>query len=676
MTKRGRLTLLLVFAVIAAAGAAMLAITQRTAPRSPELFVPTSWKTAREAPMHVLHVGTKKIACSECHDPREDGHESPPTEAVCARCHEPQASRGHRGSAAAPTTCLTCHVFGANEPLVACGDCHSPEKRAAGAPDLDHHAGSGVACGACHTIHGDERVVLADCTLCHEGTSAVHGAFVARADSDGPLDASASLELDAAVVAWLRGSGAPAAPFARGLSGRYAPDASLDRDAAGVSPHDGDGALARASIDPHGALPGQVCSTCHAPHSGKELARTTCAGCHVDAHAADRALSAPAAVALASVAPRVGPRGPRVASHEACVTCHEPHRARKADVRACEGCHADHRAVAAVAGHERCIGCHTPHAPAEARSACASCHAGVATIASPRVPAHAECTSCHDPHRPNASPAQACVRCHESTRPTHPTTKTAKGDPSACVGCHAPHGPRGEGHAALAVDRNAHAAPPTASTCTSCHTSAPNDHAFHAKGTSCTQCHAPHGFRLAGAGTQLCARCHAPKLAATASRPGHASCNACHGAAHSPLAKPACGGCHRVETQTAPRGHATCTSCHDAHSGSLGAHGACTSCHDDKAKAQHANVATGCATCHRPHGPHGPEKPPACATCHARPTLAGLHDKGGHARCETCHSSHAAPRSDRATCTGACHADMRDHQADAKTCKGCHIFRR
>jgi hypothetical protein len=637
--KRGSLTLVLVFAVLAAAAAGIGAIASRTPPRSPDRFVPTSWRTAREAPMHVFHVGTKKIACLECHDARDDGRDVPPTEAVCTKCHEPQTKLGHRGGEATPTTCLSCHVFGANKPLVACSDCHAPERRAAGAPSLEHHAGSGVACGACHTIHGGERVVLADCTTCHEGTSAVHGAFVARASSDGPLDASVSLELDAAVVAQLRERGAPAPPFARGLAGR--------------STH------ASARIDPHAAPPGQVCSTCHAPHSGKEAAHTTCEGCHVDPRHAG---FSPAALALASVTPTVGPRGSRVASHEACVTCHEPHRARKAEVRACEGCHADHRAVAAVAGHAACTGCHTAHAPSEARGSCASCHSGVATIASARVQAHAQCASCHDPHRPSLSPAQACVRCHDSTKPTHPATKTPKGDPSACVGCHTPHG-------------NAHAAPSLASSCASCHASAPNDHAFHAKGTLCTQCHVPHGFRLAGAPTQLCAKCHAPKLAATASRPGHALCNACHGPAHSPVAKPACGGCHTTETQTAPRGHATCTGCHDAHSGSLGSHATCTSCHGDKAKAQHANVANGCATCHRPHGPRGPDEPPACVTCHARPTLAGLHDKRDHARCETCHSSHSVPRSDRATCTGACHTNMRDHQRDAKTCKGCHIFR-
>jgi hypothetical protein len=37
--------------------------------------------------------------------------------------------------------------------------------------------------------------------------------------------------------------------------------------------------------------------------------------------------------------------------------------------------------------------------------------------------------------------------------------------------------------------------------------------------------------------------------------------------------------------------------------------------------------------------------------------------------------AHFPPRADRATCTGSCHADRRNHQPDAKICTGCHVFR-
>lgn len=69
--------------------------------------------------------------------------------------------------------------------------------------------------------------------------------------------------------------------------------------------------------------------------------------------------------------------------------------------------------------------------------------------------------------------------------------------------------------------------------------------------------------------------------------------------------------------------------------------------------------------------------PPACTTCHAKPTLDGLHSVAAHgASCASCHSSHAPVRSDRATCTSTCHQDRKNHQPEAKVCKGCHMFRK
>lgn len=652
MKRRARVWGGLVFAIVAAVAVVLFAISKRTGPVSPVEQVPTTWKDAREAPMHVHHVGTKKIKCAECHTASDIA----PTEAVCVKCHEPEAKRHHRGGAQAQTTCLSCHVFGANKAAATCNACHAKATRAPGAPALDHHASVDLPCGGCHSVHGEERAVLADCTTCHRTASVTHGAFEVHARSERPsLDASSDLSLDASALALMREAGAPTI-------------ASRDRDASS-------GELAHATaLDPRFAMPGQVCTACHEPHSAKKAARATCEGCHVGARAARESPHASVVEALANAAPHIGPRGPRVAAHEGCITCHEPHRARRTDVRSCEGCHADHRGVSAVRGHAKCTSCHLPHAPAEARLSCSvTCHSNVAVLAAPRVAAHADCSSCHDPHRPDVSAGRSCVRCHESVAPSHPLVTSAKGE-QACTGCHAPH----------ATERTAHAgAIPTAASCTSCHMSAKDDHALHAGRAACTACHAPHAFKLTGVGASLCSRCHDDKVTATRGRPGHASCNACHGEAHAPVAKPSCGGCHADEARTAPRGHSVCTSCHDAHSGSLGAGASCTSCHENKAHALHANVGGGCGTCHRPHAVprstsatfHAAGSPPSCSTCHAKPSLKGLHEIGAHASCSTCHVAHGPPRSDRATCTATCHADRRDHQPEAQVCKGCHLFK-
>ena len=515
--------------------------------------------------MHVFHVGEKKIACVECHT----SPDAAPSESECAKCHASQTETAHRGAGDATTTCLSCHAFGAGGPPKTCNACHAAATRASAAPALEHHAGAELPCGACHSVHGKERAVLSDCTICHRETSAVHGRLEAHA-REQDLDASMDLSLDAAVLAFIREGGAPIASHGAPSGGGGAP---IGEGGVPSARHVAEGG-GLVAADPHATLSGQVCGACHAPHSGKEAARGTCEGCHVDAHRAPPRAGVPD-ITLASRAPSIAPRGPRVAGHEACVTCHEPHRARRADVRACEGCHADRRAAAQVSGHAACTGCHAPHAPGEAKTSCsASCHAGVTTLAVPRVAAHASCTSCHDPHRPDVSAGQACVRCHESTKPSHPAVASAKGA-QTCIGCHAPHGGRvaspgaaAHGSRAPAAGAPSHGA--TAAACTSCHTNAKDDRALHAKGTACTACHAPHAFQLASAGASLCAGCHAKEKKATAARPGHASCSGCHGAAHAPNAKPACKSCHVEQTRTAPPGHASCTSCHDAHSGSLG----------------------------------------------------------------------------------------------------------
>jgi hypothetical protein len=633
-----RAVTLLVAVLVAAAALAVATIYERPAPHSPEQLVPTTWRFARETPMHVLHVGTKKLACSECHAATV----TPGTAAVipdgtCTKCHEAEAKLGHvrhsRGAGgAAVTACLSCHVFGANKTAARCNDCHARTHRMDGAPPLEHHASAELPCNACHSIHRAERAVLPDCTACHTNVSASHGAQAVHAPADAGATAQAmtTLSLDPAMLAYLREAGAPSSSFASD-NGPMAPP------------------------NRRGALPGEICTACHAPHTGKEAARTRCEECHVEGRSGESA-KASALASLAAKAPRVAPLSDAAAGHPACTTCHEPHRARRADVRACTTCHADHAAAASNEGHRAC-------------------------------------TICHDPHRPETPPGEACVRCHEDTKPSHPavspvTARAAQAtrDPGAtgpCIGCHRPHGAATSTLHAIPQDTAIATAHPETKTakalsCTTCHTRL-TDHAVHAKDLGCTDCHTPHEFALGGAGAAVCARCHGPTAAATAARPGHANCASCHGGAHAPVPKPSCRSCHAEEARTTPAGHSTCTSCHDAHSGGLGKRVSCTSCHEDKSKALHGSTPQGCASCHRPHGgspgPRGSERPPACATCHARPSLQGLHAVSAHATCETCHAPHAPPRADRATCTSNCHADRRGHQQDAASCKGCHLFR-
>lgn len=580
MTAR-RLALVLLVVAVAVAGLIALAIDNRPPLVSPTEQVPTTWATARDAPMHQFHVGEKKIACTECHARPGEG----PTSAACAKCHDVETQRHHpladpdSGLTGAPKSCLSCHAFGL-QPAATCAECHSKAKRAPGAPPLDHHVETGIACATCHRAHGEKPAEQAACSTCHSTVEATHGRW------SSALDAS---------------------------------------------------------------MNSAACTDCHAPHLGKEAAQASCKDCHATPHAR-------------SDVPSIAFRG---TAHADCTTCHEPHRARREDVRSCEGCHADHRDAVEDPGHRSCRTCHAPHAPGEAKGSCTTtCHAGVKAMAASRVTAHADCTSCHDPHRPNSAPERACVRCHENTKPTHPPTASEKGG-QTCTGCHTPH-----------------AKTPTVSSdktvgCASCHSAKKSEHSSHGTKVACVQCHTPHAFRLAEAEPTLCGKCHEPIRAKTVTRAGHTNCNGCHGSAHEPTTKPACVGCHAEESKTAPPGHANCTSCHDAHSGALGNRASCTQCHRDKESALHAHATPqGCATCHRAHGPRGIAAPKDCTSCHSRPSLGGLHSVGAHGPCASCHTAHASPRSDRTTCTGSCHTQRRDHQPEAKVCKGCHLFRK
>ena len=387
-----------------------------------------------------------------------------------------------------------------------------------------------------------------------------------------------------------------------------------------------------------------TCADCHAPHSHAVAAIGSCQGCHTGA-----------------------PQGPRPSDHAACVTCHAPHDLTVAAVKPCAGCHAEKRA-ALTANHAECKTCHTPHETENAAMACKTCHAAQKTLGAPTIAAHDACDNCHKPHEPKASFGNACVSCHSAIKPEH-----APGGPDTCTTCHAMHPKKNE-------------ALPVALACTGCHDQAKSDITGHTKGLGCVSCHKPHAFDLAAPKTALCTTCHAAETKVAFASKGHRDCIQCHSDVHQPQREKTCATCHAAEASSAPAGHQACANCHQPHDGHVKPTATCQSCHAEEASSKHAHVAGGCATCHKPHGPSGPNGPPgtskapACSTCHAAAKLPGLHQllgktpTNGHQQCASCHSSHQAPKDDRATCT-TCHEDHKNHQPQATECKGCHIFR-
>ncbi|HXX68463.1 MAG TPA: hypothetical protein VEK07_14840 [Polyangiaceae bacterium] len=384
-----------------------------------------------------------------------------------------------------------------------------------------------------------------------------------------------------------------------------------------------------AAIEQHATAD---CARCHHVHDSPSIAAADCTGCHEE---------------------RSTEHGQHSGS-KGCLDCHRAHAPAAVALSTCSTCHAQ-PAGPRPADHDSCVGCHQPHSfVAGGDNACVRCHGDKTTLAATIAPAHAVCTSCHTPHDP-AGASTSCGGCHGEIRVGH-------GNEGACVTCHSPHG----------GDPDVLATP-----CSHCHRSiASSDTTAHAGGITCKTCHIPHEFLPDNPGT-ICTRCHAQEVALVATNAGHRACTSCHGAlaAHEPARAPACGQCHAAEQASAPPGHAKCAGCHDPHGGLPTP--PCATCHRTESRGAHESIQGGCETCHRPHGPQGVSSPPACPTCHAPASLPALHEAPGHAECGRCHvTPHAPARDDRTTCTGACHADRRDHQPQAAVCTGCHVFRR
>ncbi|HTJ45696.1 MAG TPA: hypothetical protein VL463_26520 [Kofleriaceae bacterium] len=382
--------------------------------------------------------------------------------------------------------------------------------------------------------------------------------------------------------------------------------------------------------------PSETCGRCHSPHGEKAAKPPTCTGCHDDHATRHHADDDPAT--------------------GACLACHGRHDPAVNARARCAPCHRDREpkipATATFANGHECTGCHAPHkfAKDEVR-ACTGCHGEHRALASSRVPEHARCQSCHDPHAPKTA-ADRCTSCHADVHPEHPTN---------CIGCHPPH--TGVDTAGVPVQA-----------CSTCHTKAHDDRAFH-RGARCVDCHQQHAFKRTF-GTTFCLGCHARRVGAKpaiAPSTGHSDCGNCHQRnPHDPAQPPACATCHAEQASTVPQGHAQCSRCHEIHSGALKPNVAtCIGCHADRKRGPH--VSQPCEKCHRPHAPGANAKPPSCATCHDRSQLHGMHAVNGHATCTSCHQPHGETFPDRATCLG-CHADRKDHEPQAALCTGCHTF--
>ncbi|HEU4727788.1 MAG TPA: hypothetical protein VFT22_07870 [Kofleriaceae bacterium] len=428
-----------------------------------------------------------------------------------------------------------------------------------------------------------------------------------------------------------------------------------------------------------GAHADQPCADCHQVHHWPPTSRRACLECHPD-------------------------RQTQHAGLRGCSDCHQVHEASRVTLASidprypagrgalCERCHAAQPgklhvdAHALTTGHPDCTSCHVPHSPrGVAPRACRDCHASLPVLAASKH----TCAGCHDPHGGGIKP---CATCHQEPVQHPAPTKSPLG---SCVGCHPPHdrllaaiaaapqAPRG----ALGLGCPTCHRQPTHATarCLDCHTAHGGKPALEAG--LCARCHAGQARSTSGTGHAQCTTCHASAIHGPQARPpgcatcharetakppaGHANCAQCH-QPHAPRPIASCASCHAAEAATAPAGHARCAQCHEPHG--LRPVASCATCHAPQAAHGHG-PRVACASCHRPHGPTGVARPPACSTCHAKPTLRGLHQSPTHGDCARCHRAHEArPSDDRVACT-ICHQDRKNHEPTATRCATCHPFR-
>lgn len=489
------------------------------------------------------------------------------------------------------------------------------------------HLAKGVRCVDCHVFDATSFMTLGvpACLGCHgEDPSPMH-AVHRSGKTPGCLDCHAFLE-----------SKAPPPDDCSTCHGRPAAEPGLG-----------------PSLTIHNDV---ACRTCHPAHGPRE--QPDCLSCHTG-QSARHGIDANA------------PRG--------CTTCHSKHEPARTATRACLACHTQREprispSTLFVGGHEACGDCHDIHGQRGPERACAGCHTEIRTPSAARAKNHKTCISCHDPHDARRNPRDRCGSCHEGVKSTHAPSSGG----NECLTCHPAHP---SAKATAEGGHGAHATRP----CHTCHDDAAHERAFHAGNLACIDCHQGHDLLMPPDRRDTCKRCHDQQVVDAMGSQGHQDCDACHqGGPHSRPRSPGdCGSCHEEEKRTALAGHQDCNACHQTHSGERPKGQTCLTCHDTKAGGHHGAFEGECRTCHLPHttraereGAGLPSRvPPRCLTCHDVPALPGLHQRGEHQACRSCHGAHEkAPRDDRATCLD-CHKALKDHEPAAQRCTGCHPFR-
>jgi hypothetical protein len=397
----------------------------------------------------------------------------------------------------------------------------------------------------------------------------------------------------------------------------------------------------------------------------------------------------------------------RLAERTTCKCCHlgEVKGFGEPLDRVCTECHDDVRVTITAMGKTHCVSCHDPAASGgilirESAWECQKCHARDQGD-KPAIDVHAtqDCANCHRPHQEPWTLPRKCTECHAGHETFHGAAArdadggashavlphdagTFSDEPMACATCHKPHEVGGE----------------ASGRCYACHaekeparfTAAATFPGGHER---CTTCHKPHGGTTAG--PRPCRSCHTGTVTMDGrASVAHGKCVNCH-QPHDVrgTAKGACIGCHLSvhADHPDPEGKG-CVGCHEPHPGPraravLASVGptlpdtafpqapspvTCSRCHT-KAKTDlgfHAGT-TPCKGCHKPHA-FTASSAPACASCHAKETAAGIAAGGrGHGECKACHETHA-PKAARPSC-GSCHdQEAKTAPAGHAQCLACH----
>ncbi|MCC6624944.1 MAG: hypothetical protein IT385_27100 [Deltaproteobacteria bacterium] len=384
------------------------------------------------------------------------------------------------------------------------------------------------------------------------------------------------------------------------------------------------------------------CGACHKDRPAYMGAKTTCAGCHTDAHKGELGATCESCHDTTSFVPARGfdharTKFPLTDRHTtvACASCHARDGTGRVDYdvqgfERCSTCHGDpHRGKTALSP---CTDCHTTrgwrevaavppaHSPAgwplvgeHAGVACADCHG-----ADLSAKVSTSCASCHtDAHQGRFG--KDCERCHDESgwrhldmgRFDHARTRYPLEGAHATVRCESCH-KKSAGrvvYRGLPFDR-----------CDRCHRGwhEQAELATVASVTACESCHTVRGFTPS---TFTTTRHEGARMALDGSHLA-APCELCHIAAPkkpTPLAigAEACAGCHQdphggqFDAQMAAG--ASCAACHATAGWSQGsfdhdrtafplrgvhADAACASCHRGD-PIQYEGLATACVGCHQ-----------------------------------------------------------------------------